>query len=72
MAAGEEEGARRLGPHLRVGALELALDDAGLTPDRIDTVNAHGTGTPENDKMEALGCLAVLGERMRRYDKGGE
>ncbi|GJE02293.1 MULTISPECIES: beta-ketoacyl-ACP synthase [Methylobacterium] len=48
-----------------IAAIQGALDDAGLTPDRIDTVNAHGTGTPENDKMEALGCLAVLGERMR-------
>lgn len=48
-----------------IAAIQDALDDAGLAPDEIDTVNAHGTGTPENDKMEALGCLAVLGERMR-------
>ncbi|MCF4126709.1 beta-ketoacyl-ACP synthase [Methylobacterium sp. SyP6R] len=48
-----------------VAAIRAALDDAGLHPDRIDTVNAHGTGTPENDKMEAMGCLAVFGERMR-------
>jgi 3-oxoacyl-[acyl-carrier-protein] synthase II len=44
-----------------IGAIRAALDDAGLTPDRIDTINAHGTSTPENDKMEALGCLAVFG-----------
>ena len=37
----------------------------GLTPDDIDYVNAHGTGTPENDKMEAMGCTAVFGERMK-------
>ncbi|KMO39935.1 3-oxoacyl-ACP synthase [Methylobacterium variabile] len=48
-----------------IAAIQAALDDAGLHPDRIDTVNAHGTGTPENDKMEAMGCLAVFGERMR-------
>ncbi|MFE1598058.1 beta-ketoacyl-ACP synthase [Methylobacterium sp. ID0610] len=48
-----------------IAAIQDALDDAGLTPERIDTVNAHGTGTPENDKMEALGCLSVFGERMR-------
>ncbi|GJD63611.1 beta-ketoacyl-ACP synthase [Methylobacterium frigidaeris] len=48
-----------------IAAIRAALDDAGLHPDRIDTVNAHGTGTPENDKMEAMGCLAVFGERMR-------
>ena len=32
-------------------------------PDSIDTVNAHGTSTPENDKMEALGLGAVFGAR---------
>jgi 3-oxoacyl-[acyl-carrier-protein] synthase II len=48
-----------------IAAIREALDDAGLHPDAIDTVNAHGTGTPENDKMEAMGCVAVLGERMR-------
>jgi 3-oxoacyl-[acyl-carrier-protein] synthase II len=30
----------------------------------IDYVNAHGTGTPENDKMETVGLQAVFGERM--------
>ena len=49
-----------------VAAIRGALDDAGLAPDAIDTVNAHGTGTPENDKMEAMGCAAVFGERMAR------
>jgi 3-oxoacyl-[acyl-carrier-protein] synthase II len=49
-----------------VAAIRAALDDAGLAPDAIDAVNAHGTGTPENDKMEAMGCTAVFGERMAR------
>jgi 3-oxoacyl-[acyl-carrier-protein] synthase II len=40
-----------------------ALSRAGLTPDQVDYVNAHGTGTPENDKMEWLGVSAVFGER---------
>jgi 3-oxoacyl-[acyl-carrier-protein] synthase II len=44
-----------------IGCIRAALDDAGLTPDRIDTINAHGTSTPENDKMEAMGCQAVFG-----------
>jgi 3-oxoacyl-[acyl-carrier-protein] synthase II len=48
-----------------IAAIREAIDDAGLTPDDIDYVNAHGTGTPENDKMEAMGCMAVLGERMK-------
>ncbi len=47
-----------------IAAIEAAIADAGLTPDAIDYVNAHGTGTPENDKMEAMGLTAVLGERM--------
>ncbi|MBM6593830.1 beta-ketoacyl-ACP synthase [Microvirga pudoricolor] len=47
-----------------IAAIRAALDDAGLHPDRIDTINAHGTSTPENDKMEAMSCKAVFGERM--------
>jgi 3-oxoacyl-[acyl-carrier-protein] synthase II len=48
-----------------VAAIRAGIEDAGLTPDDIDYVNAHGTGTPENDKMEAMGCMAVMGERMK-------
>jgi 3-oxoacyl-[acyl-carrier-protein] synthase II len=40
-----------------------AIADAGLVPDDIDYINAHGTGTPENDKMECLGVTSVFGER---------
>ncbi len=47
-------------------AMQDALADAGLVPDHIDYVNAHGTSTPENDKMEAMSCTAVFGERMNR------
>jgi 3-oxoacyl-[acyl-carrier-protein] synthase II len=46
-----------------IGCINEAIADAGLTPDMIDYVNAHGTGTPENDKMECLGLTTVLGER---------
>ena len=48
-----------------VGCIANALKDAGLTADDIDYVNAHGTSTPENDKMEHLGMSAVFGERMK-------
>lgn len=46
-----------------VRAMAGAIADAGLTPDDIDYVNAHGTGTPENDKMECLAIQLVFGER---------
>ena len=46
-----------------IACMRHALDDAGLAPDAIGYVNAHGTGTPENDKMEWVGVSAVFGER---------
>jgi len=48
-----------------IGCIRNALADAGLTPDDIDYVNPHGTGTSENDKMEYLGVSSVLGERSK-------
>jgi len=46
-----------------IACMQQALDDAGLAPDAIGYINAHGTGTPENDKMEWVGVSAVFGER---------
>jgi len=46
-----------------IGCVRNALADAGLDADQIDYINAHGTGTPENDKMEYLGISTVFGER---------
>jgi 3-oxoacyl-[acyl-carrier-protein] synthase II len=48
-----------------IGCIHNAIEDAGLRPDEIDYVNAHGTSTPENDKMEYLGCSSVFGGRMK-------
>ena len=48
-----------------IGCMTNAIKDAGLTPDDIDYVNAHGTSTPENDKMEYLGLSTVFGERVK-------
>ena len=48
-----------------IGCIRNAIADAGLTPDDIDYINPHGTGTPENDKMECLGVTAVFGERAK-------
>ena len=45
-----------------IGAMRSAIADAGLEPGDIGYVNAHGTGTPENDKMETLGMRAVFGD----------
>ncbi|MFD3412991.1 beta-ketoacyl-[acyl-carrier-protein] synthase family protein [Streptomyces cyaneofuscatus] len=44
-------------------ALRAALDDAGLAPDTVDHVNAHGTSTPLNDEAEAKLIRRVLGQR---------
>ncbi|RWK53700.1 beta-ketoacyl-ACP synthase [Mesorhizobium sp.] len=47
-----------------IAAVRAALADAGLAEDEIDYVNAHGTSTPENDKMEHLSLSTVFGERI--------
>ena len=44
-------------------ALRSALEDAGIGPDEVDYINAHGTSTPMNDVAETLGIKAVFGER---------
>ena len=49
--------------HWAALAVERALADAGLEPDAIDFVNAHGTGTPLNDAAEWAGLRRVFGER---------
>ncbi len=45
-----------------IRCLESALSDAGMSAADIDYINAHGTGTPENDKMECLAIENVFGE----------
>ncbi len=47
-----------------IGAIRNALEDADVEPGDIDYINAHGTGTPENDKMEYLSLAAVFGDRL--------
>ncbi len=48
-----------------IGCIRSAVEDARLSPDDIDYINPHGTGTPENDKMEYLGISTVFGERAK-------
>jgi 3-oxoacyl-[acyl-carrier-protein] synthase II len=54
----EGEGAAR--------AMEAALEAAGLAPEAVDYVSAHGTGTPSNDRMESQALRRVFGERTPR------
>jgi 3-oxoacyl-[acyl-carrier-protein] synthase II len=49
-----------------IGCVRKTLADAGMTPENIDYINAHGTSTPENDKMEYLGIATVFGERAQQ------
>jgi beta-ketoacyl-acyl-carrier-protein synthase II len=52
-APGGEGGAR---------AIQMALDDAGLKPEDIQYVNAHGTSTPMNEKFETMAIKSVFKE----------
>ncbi len=46
--------------------MRLALADAGLGPDDVDYVNAHGTSTKVNDSVETLALKRALGDHARR------
>ena len=52
--APEGEGAAR--------AMQMALDTAGVTPTKVDYINAHGTSTPYNDLFETQAVKTVFGE----------
>lgn len=43
-------------------SMKLALESAGIQPEQIDYVNAHGTSTPYNDKFETAAIKTVFGE----------
>ena len=50
-------------PNQELVAMKMALQDAGVSPDDIDYVNAHGTSTKFNDASETKALKMLLGER---------
>ncbi|MCK4307480.1 beta-ketoacyl-ACP synthase II [candidate division WOR-3 bacterium] len=46
--------------------MKLALKSAGITPEKVDYINAHGTSTPLNDKAETQAIKLVFGEYAKR------
>jgi nodulation protein E len=58
IVAPKAEGAAR--------AISLALGDAGMNPDEVDYINAHGTATTMNDRTEATAIHMALGGHARR------
>jgi 3-oxoacyl-[acyl-carrier-protein] synthase II len=48
---------------INASAMRRALAEAGISPDEVDVVNAHGSGTPLGDRSEALAIRSVFGER---------
>ncbi len=52
------EGAKR--------AMTLALEDAGLAPEAVDYINAHGTSTKLNDKVETLAIKKAFGDHAKK------
>ena len=49
-----------------IRCMQEALDDAGVSASDVGYINAHGTGTPENDKMENLGITEVFGKHAEK------
>jgi 3-oxoacyl-[acyl-carrier-protein] synthase II len=49
-----------------VRVMGRALSRAGVTPDQVDYINAHGTSTPYNDRLETVAIKKCFGEHARR------
>jgi 3-oxoacyl-[acyl-carrier-protein] synthase II len=46
--------------------MQAAIKRAGITPDKVDYINAHGTSTPYNDKLETLAIKRTFGDHARK------
>ncbi len=60
MAAPPEDG------NGAVRCMQMALDDAGMKPEDVDYINAHGTSTPLNDVVETRAIKEVYGEHAKK------
>jgi 3-oxoacyl-[acyl-carrier-protein] synthase II len=49
-----------------VRAMQMAIGNAGIRPDEIDYINAHGTSTPLNDKLETLAIKRCFGDHAHK------
>lgn len=49
-----------------VRAMRKTLEDAGVAPEEVDYINAHGTSTPPNDRIETLAIKTVFGDHARK------
>ncbi|PQO27035.1 beta-ketoacyl-[acyl-carrier-protein] synthase family protein [Blastopirellula marina] len=49
-----------------IACMKMAMQDAGITPEQVDYVNAHGTSTTVNDKVETLCCHEAFGELAKK------
>ena len=49
-----------------VRVMRAALESAGVEPDQVDYINAHGTSTPHGDKLETLAIKRCFGEHARK------
>ncbi len=47
-------------------SMKIALGDAGITPDRVDYINAHGTSTPLGDRAETIAIKSVFGDHAKK------
>jgi 3-oxoacyl-[acyl-carrier-protein] synthase II len=46
--------------------MNAAMESAGITPEQVDYINAHGTSTPHGDKIETLAIKRAFGEHARK------